>query len=144
VDQATINQVCDLHHGVPSSLEVDNGSDLVEASPLSFLPIALDITVCSHCKDVDQPAAGTEHVQRARQGGGPYGVKDDINALSRPVPNGSAYVFGPIVNYMICAQPRTYDTLAVRQVAATNTPPLFANCTAKLPTPPAAPLMSTF
>jgi hypothetical protein len=53
VDQATINQMSDLPYRVPSSLKVDNRSDLAEASPLGFLPIALDITVGGHCEDVD-------------------------------------------------------------------------------------------
>ena len=89
VDQASINQIGDLTHRIPGSLPVDYRNGLAEASPLGFFLITLDITVCGHCEDVDQPAAGPEHVQRLRQGGGPY-------------------------------------------------------CVAKLPTPPAAPCMSTF
>src|SRR5216684_2007641 len=89
-DQAAINQMGDLPHRVPSSLPVDNRNGLAEASPLGFLPISLDITVCGHCEDVDQPAARPEQLQCLRQGGGPYGVQDDINALSRPVANGLA------------------------------------------------------
>jgi len=98
VDQATINQMSDLPYRVPSSLKVDNRSDLAEASPLGFLPIALDVTVCGRREDVDQSAAGPEYVQRLRQGGGPYGVQDGIDALSRPIANCSAYVFSLIVN----------------------------------------------
>jgi hypothetical protein len=41
VDQATINQIGDLPHRLPSSVKVDNGNDLPESSPLGFLPIAL-------------------------------------------------------------------------------------------------------
>src|ERR1700680_4648996 len=103
-DQATINQMGDPPHRVPSSLPVDNRNGLAEALPLGFLPIALDITVCGHCEDVDQPAARPEQLQRLMQGGGPYGVQDDINALSRPVANGLVYVFGPVVNNTVCAE----------------------------------------
>jgi hypothetical protein len=53
VDQAAINQMSDHPHRVPSSLKVDNRGDLAKASPLGFRPIALDITVCGHCEDVD-------------------------------------------------------------------------------------------
>jgi hypothetical protein len=102
-DQSSINQIRNLSHRVPSSLKVDNESDLAEASTLRFLPIALDVTVCGHCEDAYQPAVGPEHVQSLRLGGGPYDVKDDINALCRPVTNRSAYVFGLVVNYTVCA-----------------------------------------
>ena len=54
-NQATINQMGNLPHRVASSLPVDNRNGFAEASPLGFLPIALDITVCGHCEDVDCP-----------------------------------------------------------------------------------------
>jgi hypothetical protein len=92
-DQSTINQLSDLPHRIPSSVKVDNESDLAEASPLGFLAIALNIAVCGHCEDADQAAAGPEHIQRMRQGGRPYDVQNDINALCRPVSNRSAYCF---------------------------------------------------
>jgi hypothetical protein len=97
-DQPTVNQIGYLPNRLPSSLKVDNYCDLAEASPLGFLPIALDVTVCGRREDVDQSAAGPEYVQRLRQGGGPYGVQDGIDALSRPIANCSAYVFSLIVN----------------------------------------------
>jgi hypothetical protein len=42
-DQSSINQIGCFPRRVPSSLKVDNESDLPEASPLGFLPIALNI-----------------------------------------------------------------------------------------------------
>jgi len=36
------------------------------------------------------------------QGSRPYGVQDDINALSRPVSNHSAYAFGLVINHTVC------------------------------------------
>src|SRR5258708_25019962 len=91
-DRSSINQIGNLPHRVPSSLKVDNKSDLAEASTLGFLAIALNIAVCGDCEDADQPAAVQKHMQRMRQGGRPYDVQNDINALSRPVTNRPAYV----------------------------------------------------
>jgi hypothetical protein len=71
--------------------KVENHRDLTEASALGFFPIALNITVCGHCEDADQAAAGPEQVQRLRKGGGPDGVQDGIDTLSRPVMNASTY-----------------------------------------------------
>src|ERR1700722_10458274 len=39
-----------------------------------------------------------------RQGGRPYDIQNDINALCRPVSNRSTYVFGLLINYTFCAQ----------------------------------------
>lgn len=67
-DQATINQMGDSPHRVPSSLPVDNRNGLAEGSPLGLLPIALDITVSGHCEDVDQAGrqAGAAPTPEAR------------------------------------------------------------------------------
>ena len=91
VDQSTVDQIRDLPHRLPGSLKVDNRGDLAEASSLRFFPIAFHVTVCSCCDEVDQSAAPAEHVQRLRQGGGPHGVQDDINSVSRPVSNRLAF-----------------------------------------------------
>jgi hypothetical protein len=116
VDQASINQIGDLTHRIPSSLKIDNHSGLAEASPPGFLSIAFDITVCSRCEDADHPASWAEQVQCLRQSGGPYCIQDDLNALSRPFTDGSAYVFGLVVNYTVCAE--TSDVFHIRGTAS--------------------------
>jgi hypothetical protein len=63
VDQTTVNQTHDLPHRLPSALKVNNRNGLAEASPFSFLSIALHIAVCGHGEDVDQPAAWPEPKQ---------------------------------------------------------------------------------
>ena len=58
VHRPTINQIGDLPHRFLSALKIDHENDLVEASSLSFLPIALNITVCCRCETLTSRPAG--------------------------------------------------------------------------------------
>jgi len=53
VDRPTINRTADLPHRFLSEFKIDNENDLAEASSLSLLPIALNITVCGRRENVD-------------------------------------------------------------------------------------------
>jgi hypothetical protein len=58
VDQSTVNQIAELPHRL-RAIKVDKEKDLAEASPLGLFRIALDITACSPCEDMDEPSAGS-------------------------------------------------------------------------------------
>jgi hypothetical protein len=53
VDRPTIDQIRDLLHRFLSAFKIDHENDLAEASSISFLPVALNITVCGRCENVD-------------------------------------------------------------------------------------------
>ena len=74
VDQSTINQIRDLAHRVLSAVKFYKKDDLVEASSLGFLAITLNVAIVNDREDVDQTAAGPQHVQGLGQAGGPDGV----------------------------------------------------------------------
>lgn len=48
----------DLSYRAPSRLKIDNRNYLAEATPLSFPPIAIEITDCRHGENIDQPPPG--------------------------------------------------------------------------------------